>query len=87
MRFLQQQVRPEQSLRSGTRPPRMRIYLWTRYVHHGWALRPPLLVSETTITMGAEKSTLAMNESHRSTRAAGVSPPWFYESHLEVQCD
>jgi hypothetical protein len=35
------------SLRTGARPAHMRIYLRTRYVHHG-GLTPPALVADTT---------------------------------------
>jgi hypothetical protein len=72
------------SLRPGTRPAHMRIYLRTRYVHHG-GLTPPLLVaqcrfagengSRSTHRISLRKTTFALHK-RKFTRAAGVSPPW-----------
>jgi hypothetical protein len=48
-------------------------------------LRPPLLLLIRRASAG-RMTIFAMNK-RTSTRAAGVSPPWFSEPHLEVQCD
>jgi hypothetical protein len=102
------------SLRSGTRPARMRIpsadsirspqlahaiRSWLRMrtllqmcdsgrrkrCFSTGGLRPPLLLLIRRASAG-RMTIFAMNK-RTFTRAAGVSPPWLSEPHMQVQCD
>jgi hypothetical protein len=52
--------------------------------YHG-GLTPPALGAGTT-SIRSKKTVFAMNN-RTFSRAAGVSPPWFYEPHLQVERD
>ena len=91
----QLQIRPEHRCARERAQHTCVFQLWIRSFTTG-GLRPPLLLARCRFagengSRGAhrtslQKATFAVHK-RTFTRAAGVSPPWLSEPHLQVQCD
>jgi hypothetical protein len=81
---LQQQIRPEHRC-VPERAQHTCVFICRLDTFTTGGLRPPLLAPVQRACAG--RTTIFAVHKRTFARAAGVSPPWSYEPHLQVQCD